>query len=150
MRLCDCERLLFFTTQIVVFFSFFFQILGFLLRLPREVPANGSKQGNFNLVIWLFCHALLFKSFDMEQSSDELQKILEWECEERGRCVCVSLYVIFLYYQWNIFSMSVLNIYIYIAIKRNFISKIIITISMSDDTKQLKNEETSSSNKVCN
>lgn len=51
LRLCDCERLLFFTTQIVVFFLSVFQILGFLLRLLREVPANGSKQGNFNLVI---------------------------------------------------------------------------------------------------
>lgn len=150
MRLCDCERLLFFTTQIVVFF--FFQILGFLLRLLREVPANGSKQGNFNLVIWLFCHALLFKSFELEQSSDELQKILEWECEERGRCVCVSLYVIFLYYQWNIFSMSVLNIYIYIyiAIKRKFHIQNNNNNKCVRWHKQLKNEETSSSNKVCN
>lgn len=75
--------------------------------------ANGSKQGNFNLVIWLFCYALLFKSFDMEQSSDELQKILEWEWEEREMCVLdISLYVIFCI--TNEICLVWVRIYIYI------------------------------------
>lgn len=112
LKLCDGERLLFFTTQIVVFF----QILVFLLRLLREVPANGSKQGNFNLVVWLFCYALLFKSFDMEQSSDELQKILEWEWEEREMCVLYIYHVCNFLYHYNEICLVWVRIYIYIFI----------------------------------